>query len=173
MDNNATISMRKDQANKYSPIKRTLYRNIYSLFLINEIFARINSDTAIKEDSGSDNNNVVGQLYSTYMSRDTLDYSMDAISKIKSLCDKNGIELIVAIPRFHIWYYNYPVFSKDFESVIIRKLNEMGVNSYIAKSHIDNLTVDEINVYTNDHHPSALAVEYIVNEIYQQIEPNK
>lgn len=173
MDNNALISMRKDQTNKFSPIKRTLYRNIYSLSLIKEIFARINSDPAMKEDSGSDNDNVVDQLYSAYLNQEALDYSMDAISKIKYLCDKNGIVLIVAIPRFHMWYYNYPEFSKDFESEVIRKLNEIGVDGYIAKSHVDNLSVDEINVYTNDHHPSALAVEYIVNEIYQQIEPNK
>jgi len=173
LDNNALIVMSQDQKRRYSPLKRTLYRNIYLLSFINETTARFKDNTGVTGASENRDDKIVDQLYSTYLNQEALDYSMNAISKIKSLCDENGIELLVAIPRFHMWYYNYPEFSKDFELDLISRLNKSGVKAYVAKSHVDNLSVEEINVYTNDHHPSALAVEYIVNEIYQQIELNK
>lgn len=177
-DNNALRAMRQDQKNEYSPLKRVLYKNIYSLTLINQISSRIKSIARNKERSGRNtsnvnNVNVVDQLYSAYLNQEALDYSMDAISKIKSLCVKNNIELIVVLPRFHIWYYNHPQFSEDFEKEIIARLNQIGINGYIAKAHVENLSVEDINVHENDFHPSALAVKYIVDEIYEKIENGK
>lgn len=169
LDNHALITMKRDQEMKYSSVKKALYKNIYLLSLIKDMGASLDSNSNTGNKSNAQEP-IVDQLYRTYLNQEALDYSIEAISKIKSLCEQNNIELIVAIPRFHMWYYNYPEFSKDFETEILSKLNNIGVSAFVAKSHIDNLSIEEINVFRNDYHPSPLAVKYLVSDIYNQIE---
>lgn len=167
LDNNELVNMKRDQQNKYSPIKRTLYENIYFLSFMREWVVGLYNNTGPQSDSPGA---VVEQLNNTYLNQKALDYSMEAIAKIKSVCDQNNIELLVAIPRFHMWYYSYPEFSKNFEYELLTRFNNLGVNAFIAKSHVDSLSVEGINVFRNDSHPSPQAVRYMVNDVYEQIE---
>lgn len=168
INNNAFVDMKKDQQANNNPFKRAFRKNIYLLSFIKEI--NINNSTSTNSIRKTDVDiSIIDQLESTYMDQEAVNYSIEAISKIQSICEQNEAELIVAIPRFHMWYYNFPEFSDKFESHITSKLNDIGVKSYIAKSHVENLSIKEINVYRNDYHPSALAVEYLSKEIFDQI----
>ncbi len=169
-NNNGLVNMKRYEKTKYSPMTSFLYKNLYSLSLIDLYKASQKDHSKVKESPGSENqgNQVVEKLYSDYLNEEKVNYSMEAISKIESLCEKNKIQFFVAIPRFHIWHYEYPEFSNDYETMLLDRLNSVGAEAFITTSHIENLTVEEINVFRNDYHPSPIAVKYLVKDIYEQ-----
>jgi hypothetical protein len=94
LNNNGFSNMKRYQKTKYSPLKRFLYKNLYSLSLINRYTAsqRVHSKTEAISGSENHNDQIVKKLYGTYLNEEKVDYSMEAISKIKSLCERNNID---------------------------------------------------------------------------------
>ncbi len=167
-DNNQLNLMKTDQKRKFGPVGRFLHSNIYSLSLLKHLYIAI----LYKRKSNLNKTQYerkVSELKAEYMDERSLKYSMQAISELKKLCDQYLIDLVVVLPRYHQWDHKYPEFSREFEALVMDKLEETGVKSLLATYAVDKLTIDEIDVYINDSHPSSLATRFFVEELYNQI----
>lgn len=104
-----------------------------------------------------------------YQNNPALDYSMEALSKIKELCDQRGIKFSVGIYR-DVWHYSDPQGSLAYEAAVRKHLDERSIRCFEIKSHIDHLKMNEARVYLTDPHPSVKAIHFIAEDIDREIQ---
>lgn len=97
-----------------------------------------------------------------------LDYSIEALRKIEEMCDQKQIRFSVAIYRDVSFYYDAENWLL-YEHAITSSLDQVGIRSFLAKSHIDRLSATEARVRVNDPHPSRKAVALIVEDILNEL----
>lgn len=89
---------------------------------------------------------------------------MEALKGISELCRERNIKFSVAIYR-DVWHYDQPVLSGQYEQVVGKNLDKLGIDNFVLKGHIENLKPDEARVHYNDPHPSKRAVGWIVADL--------
>jgi hypothetical protein len=100
--------------------------------------------------------------------QEELNYSMEALRQIRKICDEKGINLRVGIYR-DVAYFDNSERWLHYEDVISRKLDQSGIKWFIAKSHTDQLTLQQARVTWNDPHPSAAAAGLIAADILMSL----
>lgn len=176
--NHGIVGLKKQTDSKYNSkyreLRKFLYKNIYSLTLVERMAGSVIEQISAKShskkrDSSKILERKISKTNTNFKNPHMLNYSLEAISKIKSLCESKNINFYVAVPRYALWYYEDRKTSDQYEKVMLENLARIGVEGFITTSHTDNLTVDEMTVFKRDYHPSPLAVRYFVNELYEKI----
>lgn len=127
---------------------RALYSHVYLSYLVADSFKRLRHHEAVS--------------YSP--APEALAYSMEALKGISELCRERNIKFSVAIYR-DVWHYDQPVLSGQYEQVVGKNLDKLGIDNFVLKGHIENLKPDEARVHYNDPHPSKRAVGWIVADL--------
>ncbi len=78
-----------------------------------------------------------------------IDYSMAALVKIRDLCKDKQIRFSVGIYRDVAFYYDAKSWL-SYEEAIESSLAHLGIQSFLAKSHIERLSVSDVRVSFND-----------------------
>ena len=135
-----------------------LYKNIILTYVISNTIKKIvrwNSDSLI-------------HLY--HIDKGKLAYSIEAITKMKYLCEEKDINFIVGIYR-DIWVYDNYDDAIEFEKKVRNMMNKNKLNTFVIKAHTDNLSINSVRVAWNDPHPSYQAISLISDEIISIISP--
>ncbi len=94
-------------------------------------------------------------------------YSMNAIKKLRDLCQARGIRLLVAIFRGP---WQRPEWTSQYEYAVSSGLSALDVNHFVLRWAADRLTQSEFEVSWNDKHPSALARRIMAEEILTEFQ---
>lgn len=97
-----------------------------------------------------------------------LAYSMEALGRLRDLCDRVGARFEVGIYRDVVAHAD-PVGTAHYEKALIEKLSALGVRWFLLKSHIENLDPPRAQVAWNDPHPSAAATRWLVQDILVEL----
>lgn len=97
-----------------------------------------------------------------------LNYSLEALDKIKEICRERKIKFLVGIYR-DVAFFDDPVSWLQYEDFVERNLDQHGIEWFIAKSHTDKLQPREIRVAWNDPHPSQRAAGLIAEDILSAV----
>jgi hypothetical protein len=135
---------------------RFLYSHVYLSFLVSDGVKRL-----VKR---SDRNWIYPDGDDT-----AIQYSMQAIERLRELCRDRRINFSVAVYR-DVWHYAQPEESDRYENAIRKNLEDRGVHEFVLKAHTEKLTVNEARLCWNDPHPSARAVELIVDDLMKEID---
>jgi lysophospholipase L1-like esterase len=147
---------------KTREVTRWLYSHVYVSYLLSDsakrVIATLRSSGTAQAASGFDEN----------AKREELDYSMEAIERLKQLCEERQIRFQVAIYR-DIVYFDDQASWLNYERAISKRLDDRGIQWFIAKSHIERLPPSEIRVTWNDPHPSAKAAGLIADDLLNSL----
>lgn len=143
---------------KFHQFTRKLYLNCSTCYLFADNLKRITSN--------QNNSGKIG--IDEYLDDAKIKYSMEALYKVRNICEAGNIKFSVGVYR-DVWHYNDPAESLKYEHTIVDNLGNRGIRSFVIKSHIDKLRVSEAKVYWNDPHPSSAAVKLIVSDIVREI----
>jgi hypothetical protein len=97
-----------------------------------------------------------------------IDYSMQALREIQELCREKNIRFAVGIYRDMI-YYDDKQNWLAYEQAIKSALDRAGIRSFLVKSHIEKLSVNQVRVHFNDPHPSKEATALIVGDVLDEL----
>jgi hypothetical protein len=93
---------------------------------------------------------------------------MEALKKMEELCKSRDIHFSVAIYR-DVAYEADPKEWLKYEEIIERNLDLNRINSFVVKSHMDNLKTSEVRSSWNDPHPGAKAIGFIVKDLLNEL----
>ncbi|MCH7562941.1 MAG: hypothetical protein IH968_03855 [Gemmatimonadetes bacterium] len=145
---------------RFHRFTQLLYSNIYTAYLVREGVKKAATWSLAQEGR---------RVRSQYFDEDAMDYSMEGLSRIKELCEREGVVFSVGIYR-DLWHYTDPMTSSRYEEAIVRNLEERGMSWFLVSSHIEELPLREARVHWNDPHPSSKAVGLIVGDILKEID---
>jgi hypothetical protein len=103
------------------------------------------------------------------LNSEALDYSMDAILKIKQMCQGKNIDFVVAIYR-PPFYYNAQDKYLEIEQAILESRSQNQVRHFVLNRATNVLSQGEYRGNWNDaDHPSAEAARIIASQIMEEI----
>lgn len=138
---------------------RWLYSHVYVSYLLSDSAKRIAAALKAKPITASGRGH-----FDEQGKRAEIDYSMQALSRTREMCEARGINFQVGIYR-DVAYFDDPEAWLSYEAAIGRHLEQRGIKWFITKEHTDRLPAGEIRVAWNDPHPSAPAAGLIAAEV--------
>lgn len=141
-----------------------LYSHFYTLYVVSDALKKIYSRLRGEIEPSA------ATAFAERNNQPAIDYSMEALSRIRDLCKQKHVRFSVGIYRAAALYDKLPDISSEYEAVIKKNLDQRGIRSFLIKSHADNLKPADAQVFWNDPHPSRQAVGFIVADINSVIE---
>ncbi|MCC7105834.1 MAG: hypothetical protein IT307_11885 [Chloroflexi bacterium] len=142
-----------------SRLSQVAYRSWYTSFFMRGLIGRVQSLAGNKATQG---------FWWETVDQTDLQYSMQAIAKIRELCERIHAELSVAIYRDQTFRYDEPAGIR-YEQSVGTALDALGVDHFVLSAHIDKLTPIEGMASSSDPHPSARATELLAQQILDRI----
>jgi hypothetical protein len=154
--NRASFSRDEDRLHRFN---RFLYSHVYVSYLISDSLKKI---TTRVDNPGA------AVSFDESQRQAEINYSMEALKKLKELCEPRKIDFYVAIYR-DVAYESDSKGWLHYEESIERNLDRNGIKWFVAKSHMDNLKASEIRSSWNDPHPGPKAISFIVKDVLNEL----
>lgn len=160
-----------------SPLHRVtqaMYRHVYLSYLIRtglESAKRLVSDRPAAASKASADRPAA----SSGPARSPLDgpafvHSLEALSRMQALCEREGIGFTVGIYR-DVTYYTEPERVLRYEARLDETLAARGIDSFVIGSHVEQLDRKSARLSWNDPHPTAEAVSLFVEDLRRAAAP--
>lgn len=137
-----------------SPFHRftqAVYRRSYTAYLIGDAWRRFRSKGG-------------QQVVPLVPSDSAVEYSIEALDRIKKLCEMRGANFSVGLYR-DVSAFTSPKLTSEYENKIQKAFAAHHIEWFPLQSHIAHLTRREAMVSWSDPHPSARATSFIVSDI--------
>jgi lysophospholipase L1-like esterase len=150
---------------KFHRLTQFIYGHVYTAYLFSDTLKKV-----VAYFRGSLKPGAASGAFDERLNQPAIDYSMQALKKIKELCEQKQIRFYVGIYRDIIGNANAPKEELEYEAVIKKNLDQAGINSLPITTHVEKLSVADARVFWNDPHPSAKAVGFIAADISRAID---
>jgi len=98
-----------------------------------------------------------------------ISYSLEAVERIKGICEAQGATFIVALFRDIEDYHLKHEAMDQYERAMLHELSEHGIAHFVLSDHTDRLSFRGATLAWNDPHPSSEAADLMARQIYQEL----
>jgi lysophospholipase L1-like esterase len=150
---------------KLHRLTQFVYGHVYTTYLFSDTLKKV-----IAYCRGDLKPGATSSAFSERLNQPAIDYSVQALGKIKELCQQKNIKFFVGIYRDAEAHAKAPAASLEYEAVMKKNLDQAGITSFPITTHAEQLSVADARVFWNDPHPSAKAVGFIAADISRAID---